>query len=340
MSQPTIQLYPVYLNSVGFKAPDKGTYYLVCQNGTYLRAERAFGSAFVKVKDLPFLQSSPASFSYDLPPLPGRIIASAKKFFETVFKQHRSESYLTLMYSHKLKEYRLWCPKQEVSYASVDYERLDTVPFSESVGNPDGPQWQDIGTIHSHCDFSAFHSGTDISDEDSFDGLHITIGHVNDLDFSLVSSLSVCQQRKEVDPLTVIDGIAAERQDMVEEKGSRGGVWMRRESRYQLSLSQEDKEWCDQNLQAIVDEWMTKVSHRPAVEYKGSWTPSEYKGSWTPSQYTPRHTPRSQTELPFSGSISSSEWQQSDFGRGIPKKPAESGFFSWLGKWKTWCKGD
>lgn len=34
------------------------------------------------------------------------------------------------------------------------------------------------GTIHSHCDFSAFHSGVDDADEKKFDGLHITIGHV------------------------------------------------------------------------------------------------------------------------------------------------------------------
>ena len=36
-----------------------------------------------------------------------------------------------------------------------------------------------FGTIHSHCDFSAFHSGIDDADEHGFDGVHVTIGNVN-----------------------------------------------------------------------------------------------------------------------------------------------------------------
>jgi hypothetical protein len=34
--------------------------------------------------------------------------------------------------------------------------------------------------IHSHADFQAFHSGTDDHDEKTFDGFHMTIGHVNE----------------------------------------------------------------------------------------------------------------------------------------------------------------
>ncbi len=39
--------------------------------------------------------------------------------------------------------------------------------------------WELYGTIHSHCDFKAFHSAVDIADEENFEGLHITLGHVN-----------------------------------------------------------------------------------------------------------------------------------------------------------------
>ncbi|NDH07532.1 hypothetical protein EBX93_16715 [bacterium] len=49
--------------------------------------------------------------------------------------------------------------------------------------------------FNSHCDFSAFHSGTDQADESTFDGIHITLGHVNRNDFSIVASLAFSDNR-------------------------------------------------------------------------------------------------------------------------------------------------
>lgn len=52
------------------------------------------------------------------------------------------------------------------------------------------------GTIHSHCDFAAFHSGTDDHDEIGFDGLHITVGNVNsNWSFSLRFMLQGSEQK-------------------------------------------------------------------------------------------------------------------------------------------------
>ena len=254
-------LFPVYLNSPGFVPPATGMYYLVSKDGIYMRMERQHGSAMVKVSEIPFLQDAPKTVNLTLPKVPGKIIALALSFFREVFKQHRSESYVTLLYSKKLNDFRLWCPNQRVGYSSVSYDRTDSIPFEESIGCAEGPQYSMIGTIHSHCDFSAFHSGTDTSDEASFDGIHITLGHVNQESFSMVSSVVFSDNRSQKSPLEVVDGVVDAYSEDVEEKGwLKGIVTSRKEFYFNLNLSPEDQAWIDENCQKTVDEWMTKVT--------------------------------------------------------------------------------
>jgi hypothetical protein len=88
-------------------------------------------------------------------------------------------------------------PKQRVSGAGIDYDR-DSVSLEG---------YDLIGTIHSHANFSAFHSGTDHDDETSFDGLHITFGHVASDDFSISASIMSNGQRFYVEPEEYLEGV-------------------------------------------------------------------------------------------------------------------------------------
>ena len=339
----TIQAFPVYLNSQGFKAPEKGTYYLICKDGAYMRVERAFGSAMVKINEMPFLQDAPNLFTWNLPKLPACIVRQAKTFFEKVFEDYRSESYLTLLYSRVLNQYRLWCPTQTVSYSSVDYDRTDSVPDDEGVANPEGPMWQSVGTIHSHCDFGAFHSGTDTSDEASFDGLHITIGHVNRDEFSMVSTIAVCNNRKEVDVLSVVEGVEVAGETVSYQPGEvRGSYYRDKHSRYRLSeVPDRSLEWKGMSgtpttVGAIVGSWMPKVTKRAFTNYGNpSYTARTYQPRGI-DDYAHADTRTGQRSLPFSGSVSSSEWSPAD-----SKKDDGEGsrFYKFSAKWLTWLKG-
>ena len=75
--------------------------------------------------------------------------------------------YTTLFRSQK---YKIYIPKQTVSSASVDYsidyKELEKDEFL-------------AGSIHSHPDFDAFQSGVDHEDEFTFDGVHLTFGHID-----------------------------------------------------------------------------------------------------------------------------------------------------------------
>ena len=212
----------------------------------------------------------------------------ALPIFESVFQNHQSESYLTLLFSKKLQSYRLWCPKQTVSYASVNYDRTDTVPVEERnyIGS-EGDGWQMVGTIHSHCDFSAFHSGTDEADEASFDGVHLTFGHVNRNEFSIASSIVFSNNRTQVSPLTVALGINEPTQEEVTEEYEHNvrGVtvkksYQRTEYFFNLNLNSQELLELESFKSTVLPEWLDKVNKYVAPVKSSSWVPYNKRADW------------------------------------------------------------
>ena len=328
-----LPLFPVYLASNGFVPPEKGTYYLVAKDGIYMRVERLHGSSLVKVKEIPFLDAAERQVTFDLPKISGLVMAQAKTFFKSVFEKHRSESYLTLYYSKKLEQYRLWCPKQTVSYASVNYDRTDGVPVEERnyLGN-DGDGWQMVGTIHSHCDFSAFHSGTDEADEATFDGVHLTFGHVPRDRFSIASSLCFNNNRTKVDPSFVASGITEPVSEEVEQEYETKvhGVtvkksYKRTEYWFELHLTKQEQEQLDDFNAKVLPTWLDKVSaYVPPQASLGSWVPSDDKTRRWVSDHR-------QGELFGNKDVRSDSWDYSDSWRYSRRSDNEWGIREWDG---------
>lgn len=203
LNKPKDELeFPVFLND-DRTLPTSGDYYVVAKNGVWVHKDTKFLTSMVKVNQIGFLAPINApKIEYKLPKIDLNTFFKAVMFFKKVFKTHGSESVLILVYSESLNKYDLVCPKQTVAYTSIDYD--------PEIEVPDG--YTQIGTIHSHCDFNASHSSTDIRDENFFDGIHITVGHVNKSKFSLACSLVIGggkadATRASKDPLDYIDGI-------------------------------------------------------------------------------------------------------------------------------------
>lgn len=250
-----LALFPVYLFDHEFELPTTGTYYLVTKTGIYLHKETKAGNALVKVEGIPWLQEPTIEFRLKLPKIPGSIIGQALTFFRQVFKQHKSEAYVTLLFSAKLNQYRLWCPAQTVSHGSVDYDRTDQPSFEDRNSN----DWQMCGTIHSHCDFSAYHSGTDIGDEDTFDGIHITLGHVNRAQFSMEASVAINRKREKLEPENCCSGvIRVTNKEVV----SRPYMTFGDSCFFDLELSEADAQQLVADTEIINSEWMPKVEHK------------------------------------------------------------------------------
>jgi len=127
------------------------------------------------------------------------------KYFQDIYNKYKVEAAVVLMLNVELKKWEiLFVPQVDCGHASVNYllpkpitavfpdkqKRLYEAVFEdkqaealmekacEEFNRLLNSGYTVYGTIHSHCDFAAFHSGVDDADETNFDGIHITIGNV------------------------------------------------------------------------------------------------------------------------------------------------------------------
>jgi hypothetical protein len=130
------------------------------------------------------------SFSMNEKRIPQWLIMKAHDFFKKIWDDKGTEAMVYIIHHPEKDEFNLWVPEQYCTGASVNY-RLK--PGAIKGG------WYAVGTIHSHCNFGAFHSGTDQHDMSGMPGLHITIGHV-DRDWpEFAVALSANKQQFDVD---------------------------------------------------------------------------------------------------------------------------------------------
>jgi hypothetical protein len=128
------------------------------------------------------------------------------KYFQDIYNEHKSECACVLFFNLETKHWvPLFVPQIDCSHASVNYllpredDNISDSPLKKyyefildhknhsKLMKTCFREMQSLiqsgytlgGTIHSHCDFNAFHSGVDDKDETNFNGLHITIGNVD-----------------------------------------------------------------------------------------------------------------------------------------------------------------
>jgi hypothetical protein len=167
---PTIDdILPMPLSADTLPLPDP-FYTVMGSNGPALMKKTLYGRALVPIKSIDYLPKITPLLWSDIPKVPTSILSEVWAFFRHVWETRHSEAMVYL--THKDDTYRVFVPRQEASVGHVN-ARLKAEHIAEG--------WMVAGTIHSHCNFGAFHSGTDEGDAEDHDGLHITIGHV-DLD--------------------------------------------------------------------------------------------------------------------------------------------------------------
>jgi len=146
---------------------------VVAKNGAFFKNKNQMYESLVKLEDkrFPFLLEAKESVITSLPKIDYNTYISILTFFKKVYQEHKSEANILLLLDKTLpfenQRYTLLVPKQDVSGTSVEY-KIDNSSIPENL--------MLAGSVHSHPEFGAFQSGTDHSDEISFDGVHITIG--------------------------------------------------------------------------------------------------------------------------------------------------------------------
>lgn len=200
----------------------------------------------------------------NLPKLPQEIIYNALLFFRKVYNKFSAEAIVLLAYNEAKEEYKLFCPKQKVSGGHITYDRELSERLTTLRENED-KDWREllesgyirVGSIHSHCDFQAYHSGVDTEDESSFNGVHITLGHVIDQEFSVASSLALNNYREEVD----IENVALGIQRVGNKKSAQSAyISSGRQNYYQIDIENTQKQILKDRFETIIEDWMNKVS--------------------------------------------------------------------------------
>lgn len=189
-------MFPVYMKKPGTTPPDANTYYIVAKNGQYLCKKSWWADAIVPVKQIAILEEQKAEIKLKLPTLSAVMLTKVWRFFQAVFKENNSEAAVLLHYSPTLG-WEMTVPVQTATFSHVDYkmtDRLNGYVF--------------VGTMHSHSSMSAFHSGTDIGDEAQVDGVHITLGHLNEPDQFSMDAEVVVNGTRSMLSLDFLEGVS------------------------------------------------------------------------------------------------------------------------------------
>lgn len=268
------------------KLPRDGTYYILARNGVFIHKgntdpddskqgliesvtvvldsnpPNSFNWRATKWDDpvspnvLPGLLDCKTYANIKISKIPHYIAVLAQQFFANVLREMRSESEVQLYYSIELDRFELVCPEQFVSAGGVEYQRETTDLLETNEG-----RFLRAGTIHSHCDFMAFHSGTDTADEAFEDGIHITFGHNDQLSkgrpISIVSSVVANNHREPIDPAVCIEGVT----HAYDQVGSGISSWWQRdrEPTHFYNLAPLDDSLQEAKVLETVLEWMPRV---------------------------------------------------------------------------------
>lgn len=164
----------IWVNDGETPKPDDKFWFELADNGIFLHKQMPFWNAVVPVEKISSLEKREPELELKLPKIPAELVKDVIRFFAWIYRKQRTEVAALIWYNESLKKYRISIPKQEVSFASIKYDIQNE--FKE--GAADG--YCLVGTFHSHSSMSAFHSGVDKRDEESFDGIHFTFGDFSD----------------------------------------------------------------------------------------------------------------------------------------------------------------
>ena len=286
-------MFPVFVNDGTSELPDNDIMYIVSKEGVYLKKKLGIMESITPVKEISVLKSIEMMATMHIKPIPGTVFAPIMDFFRKVYKEHRSEAIVLLFYNEEKKTYKVIPPSQEVSGSAVDYNRAVTLEGYIMVGD-----------IHSHANFSAFHSGVDDADEKSFDGLHITIGNNGDDEVSLSSSIVSNGQRFICQAEDYINGITktVDIDEVVDKPYSTFYMWDQRtkkmipkKSEKTYKVKRFDKRYVSsvsKKYQKCPDAWLALVTKK-TYTYKarpGYGWPASYGDwrNWNTENFDPR----------------------------------------------------
>lgn len=127
------------------------------------------------------IKESKGSMLYTGPKIPPEVWKEILSFFKWCYTTYHSECQVRLFVSLTQNTWRAYAFPQEAKTGMTAREIDNDEAKAQRAGlNMNPPDWIYFGTVHHHCGAGAFQSGTDEDNEKGQDGLHITIGKVDE----------------------------------------------------------------------------------------------------------------------------------------------------------------
>lgn len=200
------------------KKPE-GNHYLLGSNGAFISLKNDWCDAVVPVDEVTGLQAVQPSALWKLPPIPADLFKQIVAFFHEIGRTKHTEVAVLLHYGPGVG-WKVTVPQQEVSAGSVSWEWSE----SDKIAGT-----RNVGTMHSHVNMSAFHSGVDIGDEAQADGLHVTIGKVSSYpQFDMNAEIVIRGQRFVIRAEKFVTGVTALRDELQQEETENFGGYVRK----------------------------------------------------------------------------------------------------------------
>lgn len=180
----------------GFDAlPDADVpYYVQGSDGLYVRRKFLFGHGAARTQapaNWVKLGYSVGQFQFTANPIPAKLMSQIVHFFRRIYERQHTEAAVLLTMHEETGEWGVYIPTQLVSHGGVNYVfDPQTINGNRTI----------VGSIHSHCDFSPFHSGTDTGDAADFDGFHATVGFITKDEPGIVAMVSMNKQNMHYKP--------------------------------------------------------------------------------------------------------------------------------------------
>ncbi len=152
--------------------------YIVNKDEVFERYDDALFKGYVRTR--PQVTKMDPYLSYVGPKISLESWKQILGFFDWAYKEHKVEAQVRLYLNQKQGTWRAWAFPQEGEAAATTEvaEACDVECKKTELYSAKG--WIEAGTVHSHAAMSAFQSGTDKSNEDTKQGIHITVGKLDE----------------------------------------------------------------------------------------------------------------------------------------------------------------
>jgi hypothetical protein len=179
--QGLAELAPVLLKTEGeLWCDDAPVFYILAHDGLYLCRNHEFFESCVKTDRGPSVLEEQEPFLRPrFPKIPRELFELMVGFFDRVAARHGSEAAVLLLWDRTCEQVRIVVPPQKATvYRDYDgYRTPIGVHYELPLDLPS--DWIPFGDVHSHVNFAAYASATDVEDELHAAGLHVVVGRID-----------------------------------------------------------------------------------------------------------------------------------------------------------------